>query len=378
LIFGTIFLVIASLALVYTWLGYPALLWALRQVCGRSLIREKCDSTFSLIVAVYNEEAHIAAKLEDCLALQYPRGHLEILVASDGSTDSTERIVEEFAERDSRIRLLRSSGRSGKSGVQNLAAAHARGEILLFTDAETRTRPNLLELLAENFADPRVGLVAPTVHFGKFEDAISQGQGAYWRFELFLRQLESDLGILATASGAALAVRRALYRPLPSEYGDDCVIPLDVRLQGYRVIQDARIVVSDEMPHTIEGEVRVRVRMTARNWAGMLNRPGLLNPLRFPGTAWGLVSHKLLRWLTPFLLAALFLVNGLLVVHGEMRLFFLLQSGFYVAAFVGWRRSLRQPCERIFGYPFAFCLANLGFLLGIVKCLRAQRIIAYK
>jgi len=372
-------MLVILVALTYTWAGYPALLWMLRLRFAIRPLREKRDLTVSLIVAVYNEEAQVAGKLENCLALEYPRDRLEILVASDGSTDSTESIVEDFAQQDGRIHLLRSGGRMGKSGIQNLAVAQAQGEILLFTDAETRMPANFLELVVEDFADPQVGLVAPTVHFGKFGDAISQGQGAYWRFELSLRQMESDLGILATASGAAMAVRRALYRPIPPEYGDDCVIPLDVRLQGYRVTQDPRIVVSDEMPHTIEGEVRARVRMTARNWGGMLSRPGVLNPLRFPATAWGLVSHKLLRWLTPFFLAALFLINGALVLPGQMRPFFLLQCCFYVAALVGWRRSLRQPCkQRIFAYPFAFCLANLGFLLGLVRYARAQTVTAYK
>ena len=371
-------LLIVSLSLAYTWLGYPAILWTLRQIFGTPPRRESCQPTFSVIVAAYNEEAHIAAKLEDCLALEYPADRVEILVASDGSTDCTEGIVEEFAQRDARIRLVKSAGRAGKSGVQNLAVAQARGEILLFTDTETTIRSTLLRQIGEDFADPQVGMVAPTVHFGRFEGAVSKGQGAYWRFELVLRQLESDLGILATASGAAFAMRRSLFRPIPPLYGDDCVLPLDVRLQGFRVLQDARMVVFDEMPHTIDGELRTRVRMTARNWAGILSRPGLLNFFRYPGTAWGLLSHKFLRWMTPFFLAAMFVMNFLLAARGRMALLFVLQSCFYLAAAVGWRQSRQRPCARLFGYPFAFCLANLGFFLGLIRCLRGQRVVAYK
>jgi cellulose synthase/poly-beta-1,6-N-acetylglucosamine synthase-like glycosyltransferase len=374
----TIVLGIAFLLLAYTWLGYPAILWILRRLFGIAPRREKCEPAFSIIVAAHNEESHMAAKLEDCMALEYPADRVEILVASDGSTDRTEAIVEEFARRDSRIRLLRSAGRAGKSGVQNLAVEQARGDILLFTDAESRTRANLLQQIGEDFADPGVGMVAPTVYFGRVDGAVSKGQGAYWRFELFLRQLESDLGILATASGSAFAMRRVLFRPIPPQYGDDCVLPLEVRLQGYRVLQDARIIVSDEMPSTIDGELRARVRMTARNWTGILSRPGLLNFLRYPGTAWGLVSHKFLRWLTPFFLGAMFLLNCFLAVRTRMIPLLLLQSCFYLAALVGWRRSRQRPCARIFGYPFAFCLANLGFFLGLVRCLRAQRVVAYK
>src|SRR5882672_10129762 len=169
-------MIAAVLLLGYTWLGYPALLWLVRKMFKRSFLRAKCRPTVSVIVAVFNEEAHIAAKLEDCVALDYPPECLEILVASDGSTDATEQIVQQFAALDSRIRLIRSETRAGKTGVQNLAVQHAAGEILLFTDAETRTKPNLLEQISESFADPRVGMVAPAVYFGSFEGAVAKGQ----------------------------------------------------------------------------------------------------------------------------------------------------------------------------------------------------------
>jgi len=364
--------------LAYTWVAYPCILWILRFAVRRPTQCAKTVPSITLILAVHDEEKRIAAKLEDCLALEYPQDLFEILVASDGSTDATERIVQEFAGQDSRVKLIRSPSRSGKSGVQNLAAEHARGEVLLFTDAETRTRPDLLRRIAENFADPRVGLVAPTVFFGKFGTVVSNGQGAYWRFELFLRQLESDTGILATASGSAFAIRRELFHPVARQYGDDCIIPLDIRLQNYYAVQDPRIIVYDDMPHTIDGELRARIRMTARNWSGILSRPAILNPLRFPGTAWGLVSHKFLRWMTPFFLAGMYLANCALALRGELVPLLALQTCFYLAAVVGWRRSGSRSCEPIFAYPFAFCLANLGFLLGLVKCARQQRIVAYR
>jgi cellulose synthase/poly-beta-1,6-N-acetylglucosamine synthase-like glycosyltransferase len=383
----------------YTWLGYPALLWIGRQLWPRQRpVRARSEPsmsersiseptiseptisepTISIIIAVHNEEDHIAAKLENCLALLYAHDRLEFLVASDGSTDATEAIAMEFAQRDPRIRLLRSQGRAGKSGVQNLAVAHATGDILFFTDASARAQPDLLQQIAEDFADPEVGLVAPVVYLGEPDGSVAEGQGAYWRYELFLRQAESDLGILATASGAALAIRRELFRPLPLHYGDDCILPLDVRLQGRRVLQEPRAAVFDTMPHTIKGEFKARVRMTARNWTGTVSRHALLNPFRFPITAWGLVSHKLLRWLTPFFLALVYLINTWMVFRGELFGLWIAQSCFYGAAFAGWRLTLGQRCARVFGYPFAFCLANLGFLFGLVLVLRRQTVVTYK
>jgi cellulose synthase/poly-beta-1,6-N-acetylglucosamine synthase-like glycosyltransferase len=282
-----------------------------------------------------------------------------------------------FSGRDPRIIWLESDRRLGKSGVQNLAAMKAHGEVFLFTDASTGMPPGVLETMANDLADPRVGLVTATVFFGDSEDAVEKGQGFYWRYELFLRAAESDLGILATGSGQALLVRRELFRPLPTCYGDDCIMPLDVRLQGYRVIQDRRAIIYDTMPHSIEGELRARIRMTARNWAGTLSRPALLNPLRFPLTAVGLVSHKLLRWLTPFFLAAILLSSAILAFQGQATALWWLQIGFYLSALIGWSLAKKKKPAWLFGYPFSFCLANVGFLLGIVKALRNQKIVAY-
>jgi cellulose synthase/poly-beta-1,6-N-acetylglucosamine synthase-like glycosyltransferase len=363
----------------YTWVGYPCLLWLLRQWEGRPVQRKREDWTplVSILLPVHNEQERLNAKVQDCFALDYPPEKLEILIISDNSTDRSEEIAAQLAGQDARIRLLKTSGRAGKSGAQNLGVQHAKGELLFMTDANTRIPSTTLKLLLENFADPQVGMVTATAYFGEPENAVAKGQGAYWRYELFLRRMESETGILATGSGQLLLMRRELFRPIPVIYGDDCVLPLDVRLQKYRVVQDTRAVVFDTMPHSIEGELRARIRMTARNWTGTLSRPALLNPFRFPGTAWGLVSHKLLRWLTPFLLCALFLISTAMALREQFVVFWILQTIFYVAALVGWLLTRRGQRAWVFAYPFAFCLANAGFFLGIVKVLRSQRITSY-
>jgi len=372
------FLVSATVVL-YTWIAYPFLLRLLR-LFRRHTIRpsgQNYSPFVTIIVPVHNEQQRIAVKLGDCLELLYPQDRLEIIVASDASTDGTEEIVRRFVVRDSRIHWLQSGNRVGKSGVQNLAAAQAQGDILFFTDANTSMTPGVLRTMIDNLSDPAIGMVSATVHFGHPQDAVEKGQGFYWSYELFLRAAESDLGILATGSGQAIAVRRELFRPLPACYGDDCIIPLDVRLQGYRVIQDRNATVFDAMPHSIQGELRTRIRMTARNWTGTLARPEILNPLRFPLTALGLISHKLLRWLTPFFLAVVFLSNAWLALGGRAVVLWWLQVAFYVSAFVGWELTRKQRRAWVFGYPFSFCLANIGFFLGMVKAFRNQKIVAY-
>ncbi len=373
-------LLLISLGVVaYGWVGYPLLILALRSSFARrgNRTERSMDPFVSVIIPVHNEALRIALKLENCLELLYPNDRMEILVVSDGSTDRTEEIVRGFMVHDSRILWLQSNSRAGKSSAQNLAAARARGDIFFFTDANTATAPNILRTIIDDLTDPTVGLVTAAVHFGRPEDAVEKGQGLYWRYELFLRSVESDLGILATGSGQALAVRRELFRSLPARYGDDCIMPLDVRLQGFKVIQDREATVYDELPHSIEGELRARIRMTARNWSGTLSRPALLNPLRFPLTALGLVSHRLLRWLTPFFLAIVLLSNACLALEGRAILLWWLQVGFYLSAFVGWELSRKQRPAWVFGYPFSFCLANVGFMLGMVKAFRNQKIVTY-
>ncbi len=341
---------LTSLLIVYIWAGYPVLLWLLGHLVVPPDPKEQAEKPLvSIIIAAHNEEQRIRAKLENCQRFAYPPERIEILVASDGSTDRTE-----------------------------ATAQQTRGEILFFTDANARVNADALQFVVGDFADSRVGLVSAEALFGSPDDAVSRGQGFYWRFELFLRRSESDLGILATTSGQAFAVRRELFQPLPICYCDDCITPLDVRLQGYRVLHDRRAIVFDTMPHSIHGELRTRIRMTARNWGGTLARPAILNPLRFPLTALGLLSHKLLRWLTPFLLAIIFVTNTGLVLQGQAILPWILQIGFYLSAYIGWLHTRKRRPADVFSYPFSFCLANVGFFLGMVKVLRNQRIVAYQ
>jgi len=150
-----------------------------------------------------------------------------------------------------------------------------------------------------------------------------------------------------------------------------------VRLQGYRVVQDTRVVVYDIMPNSIHGELRALARMTARNWTGTLHRPAILNPFRFPLTSWALISHKLLRWLTPFFLSILLAANVVLCINREWIVPCCLQLAFYAAAYVGLLRTLKGAPAWVLGYPFAFCLANAGFLLGMMKVMRGQQIASY-
>lgn len=368
------------LLLVYVYQGY---LWLLRLL----FVKQRAEPqgytklalpSVTLLLTVYNEEKHIEAKLLNMLALDYPSKKLQILVASDGSTDQTEALVTAFDE--PRICLFRPAKPIGKTDTQNKAIASAEGEILVFTDAETLFEPGFLKHLVIPYCDPQVGGVGGHLLFRHVSDCgISQNQGFYWAYELKLRLLESRLGLLAVASGACMSIRRKLFQPMISAYGEDCIVPLSIVDQGYRYVQNPEAVATDRMASTEQGEFRTRVRMTLRNWQGTWSYPRLLNPLRHPGYAFALWSHKLLRWSSPFLLLALTFSAVVLAFHWP--LFALVCYGllsFYAMALLGWwaeRAGFHLPLAHT---AYSFVLANLGFLVGVCRALGGHRVTRYK
>jgi cellulose synthase/poly-beta-1,6-N-acetylglucosamine synthase-like glycosyltransferase len=331
--------------------------------------------TVSVVIPVFNEQSRIRAKLDNVLGQNYPRERLDIIVVSDGSTDATESIVGEFADS---VRLLRTGGRLGKSLAQNEAVAQARGDVIVLTDAAAVMDRNCVRSLVAPFSDERVGCVSARLLFGASGSVTGADQNRYWNYELKLRRLESGLGLLATAAGPAMAIRRDLWKPLPAQYGDDCVLPLDVILRGKKVVQAEDAVAWDENFASARKEFRARVRMTVRNWTGTFSRATLLNPLRDPGYALALWSHKILRWLSPIWLAAA--VAGCLLIAGDSESWWLLvfvigALACGVIGIVGLFSGRRLP---LFATAGSFLLANVAFLVGLMLVLRGQAITVYQ
>jgi cellulose synthase/poly-beta-1,6-N-acetylglucosamine synthase-like glycosyltransferase len=331
----------------------------------------------TVLVTAFNEERAIAERIANILACDYPAHRLELVVASDGSTDATDSIVQ--GARDPRVRLFRPGARGGKSMTQNLAVSTANGDIVVFTDADTVFDRKFLLEISRPFLSEEVGAVDGHLGFQRGDDGdLGASQGYYWRYELSLRELESRLGLLAVSSGACMAVRRALLRPLPADVGEDCVVPLDVVEQGRRVVHAAGALAFDRMQATPAGELRARTRMTLRNWKGTWLHAQLLNPLRRPGYAWALWSHKLLRWLSPFMLVLATL--ACVALAGDSAFFAFLAAGFgvfYVLGLVGWWAVRRGPSIPVAGTVFSFLLANAGFLFGVVGAARGLSVTRY-
>jgi cellulose synthase/poly-beta-1,6-N-acetylglucosamine synthase-like glycosyltransferase len=357
------------------YIGYPVLaLLAARLHPAPPIRKAKCTPSASLVVPAHNEETVIAQKIRSSLGLVYPPSKLNIIVASDGSTDRTNEIVGGFA--DQGVNLLALNRNRGKSAAQNAAAVRGKGDLLLFTDANATLRPDALCRLVRNFADEGVGCVVGKVTYRNEGDTgVSEGEGFYWRYELSLRQLESRLGNLAMGSGPIMALRRELFEPLDPDVGEDFALPMKVAMKGYRVVYEPEAVSEEVLfQNTPSTMFKSKVRIITKDLRGLWLCRGILNPLRYPLYSWGLISHKLLRWLVPYFLIGLFAANLLLLEQSFCRLTLAAQIFCYGLAGLGylWQRTGWKP-PRLLAIPFSFCLVNSAAAVGMARFLTGKR-----
>lgn len=334
----------------------------------------------TVLLTVHNEEQSIGQRLANLLSCDYPAEKYQILVASDRSTDQTDELVRNT--KDPRIRLFCSSG-PGKTATQNAALSLIDSDLIVFTDAGTVFDKYFVRRIAGCFGDPQIGGAAGYLLFDAAESdtaatsANVRSQGYYWAYELKLRTLESRLGILAVVAGAAFAVRRCVMQPMNPSIGEDCIVPLDVVSQGYRVVHELSAIAQEQFGQDTGVTLRSRIRMTLRNWQGTWSRPQLLNPLRHPGYAFALWSHKLLRWLSPLFLVLAVCSSAWLAVFQPGLL-----SGLAVAPFVGLfgMAALGAMGRRVpgAGAAFSFLVANLAFSIGVLRALRGNRVFSYR
>ena len=359
------------LMLVYIYAGYPLLVWALARVFGREPHRADITPTVSLLIPAYNEEAHIAAKLENSLRLDYPTARLEIVVASDGSTDRTNALAKQFQSRG--IRLIALRDHVGKSDLLSRTVPLLRGEVVVFSDASSELEPQALTSLVRPFADPRVGCVSGTYRLRRADDLRGQGEGAYWRYETFLKRQESRLHSILGAHGACYAIRRALFQRLESaSINDDYLIPMRIVEYGARAVYEPSAVSWEREAASMRGEFARRRRIAVGNCQQIVALRGLLNPLR-GWIAWTFVSHKVLRTFAPLLMIAVLASSAWLPRPWEA----IMLGGqlvFYGSALLGYGCQRRGVAMAWLSAPLYFCLGNLSMLAGLVKfCLNPKR-----
>lgn len=366
---------LSAALVVYAYLGYPMLIWCAARLRAGSAVTAAADDdglpSASLLIAAHNEADVIESRLRNALALDYPADKLEIVVASDGSSDGTCEIVRRFA--GSRVRLLDFTQRRGKTAVLNDAVRQLRGELILFSDANTMWNRDTARRLARWFSEARVGMVCGRLVLtdpatGDNVDSL------YWRYETFLKTQEGRLGAVLGANGAVYAMRHSLWRPVANDtIVDDLVIPLTAYLEsGCRMVYDAGAVAHEETPARLTAEFGRRARIGAGGLQAICRLARLAHP-RHGWLALAFVSHKLLRWFAPFCLLAAFATNAMLVGETAFKALFAGQLAFYFAAGVGSFTAGRHPACRLLRAATLFTSMNLALLVGYGRWLSGRQ-----
>jgi cellulose synthase/poly-beta-1,6-N-acetylglucosamine synthase-like glycosyltransferase len=365
-----------SLLLVgYCYLIYPIAIWICSRLFGRRpdapMLADDDLPAVTLLIAAHNEERWIGARIENALAQDYPSHKLEVVVASDGSRDATVAIASGFT--GSPVRVLDFRENRGKATTLNAAISEARGDIVVFSDANTFFERGALRSLVRWFADPSIGTVCGKLVLtdparGRNVDSL------YWRYETFMKTCESRLGALLGANGAIYGLRKYDYVPIPaSTLVDDFVIPLVARLKnGKAVIYDSDAVAWEETPPEIADEFRRRSRIGAGGFQAMLSLWRLMLPAR-GWVAFSFLSHKVLRWLCPFFLILALAANLFCLDVPVYAGIFVAQLAFYVVAAVG----AVLPAGGLFGklvrLPTMFTSMNLALLVGFWNWISRQQ-----
>lgn len=349
----------------YVYAGYPLVLWSMQFLFRLPIRKEPITPSVSLLVPAYNEAGAIAAKIRNALALDYPPQQLEIVVASDGSTDQTAPIVRSLIlhEGQGRVRLLEFSENRGKLAVLNDSVPQLGGDIVAFSDATSMLAKDSLQHLIANFADPRVGAVSgvyQVVNQGRA--GLGAQEGLYWKYETFLKIHEARIGGLTGAHGSLYAIPKSLY-PFPplGTINDDFVIPSSVLRQGFRIAYETQAV-SWEEAKEMEGFGR-RVRIVAGNVEQLHEAKDLLWPPR-PLALFCFLSHKAGRLLVPAALIALLVSNAILWRLPWYRALLGGQIAFYVLALAGAFRNLKP---KVLGLPFYFCWINAAWFVWLYQ-----------
>lgn len=358
--------------LAWVYAGYPVLLWLLGLLGVRRPIHaDRIEPRVTLIVSAYNERQVIGAKLENCGRLDYPADRFEVIVVSDASDDGTDDVV---LAAGPPARLLRMEARGGKTVGLNAALRIAQGDIVVFSDANAMYERDALRMLVRNFADPRVGAVTGESRYEiGADDASTESEGTYWSYEIWIKGLESSLGSLVGGDGAIYAIRRGLYRDLAPGDLSDFVNPLQIVAQGYRNVYEPAAISWEGGAEGYGAEFRRKVRIVNRAWRATFKMRSLLNPFRYGFFSLQYLSHKVLRWLVPWLMLVVFATN--LLLAGSSPLFALLMAGqlfFYGLALLGWLLAANSRTSggllgRVASIPYYFCLVNLASLVALVE-----------
>jgi cellulose synthase/poly-beta-1,6-N-acetylglucosamine synthase-like glycosyltransferase len=372
-----IFFWTAAAFLIYVLIIFTAVIILRGLLFAKPSLQEDITPSVSMIIAAYNEEESIAAKIENSLALDYPPNKLEILIGSDGSSDRTAEIVQQYT--DPRIRFF-NLARSGKNGVLNAIVPKAKGDVLVFSDANSMYAPDAICALTRRFADPKVGGVAGNqTYLPPDENSSGEGERAYWNFDQKLKEYQSRAGNVTSATGAMYAIRSKLFHPIPTGM-DDFLISTGVIAQGFRLVYASDAITYEPVAGSAGSEYKRKVRNIMLGLEAVLVMRQLLNPFKSGFYALQLLTHKVLRRLVFLPLLILLITSPLLWNHGFLyQLATITQIAFYGLALCGFFFEKNKiSSSKIFSIPLYFTMVYVASLVATYNLFRGQRILTWE
>ncbi len=361
--------------IVYTYLGYPLVLLIVGRLRTRPIRRSAIYPRVSLIIPVYNQEMRVHRKLENSFALNYPADKLEIIVVFDGSTDRSYEIASGIS--DPRLKLLPLSRRQGKHCAQGHALGLATGEIIVLTDAGITLPPDALKRIVSNFADPDVGSVS-SVDAVIDDKGDVNAEGAYIRYDMFLRKAESAIGSSTGMSGSFYALRKQLTDPWISDLSNDFYVPLLAVMRGYRAVLDEEAIGYYMVVASYGEEFTRKVRTIVHGIDVLISFAGILNPFRFGFFSVQVISHKLLRWLIPYFMIMLLLANPFLLGKGGLYSAMLGGQAMLYLVAVAARLMPRLQEITVVRLIYFFVVVNLSILYAWYKRAIGERYILWE
>lgn len=358
----------------YSFLGYGMvlLLWAgIKQLIRPAslLPTEGFEPAVTLVIPCYNEEAVLEEKIANCRSLQYAAGKLTLIFITDGSTDQSTAIIEKYPE----ILSLHLPERKGKTAAENRAMQFVQTPIVIFSDANTLLNPEAIQQMVIHFANEHIGCVAgeKKIAVQRTANAGTAGEGIYWRYESWLKKLDSHCNSAVGAAGELVAFRTALYRPLPEDtILDDFMQSMQIAAAGYRIVYEPKACATEKASANVQEELKRKIRIATGSWQAMKRLRGILHWQKTPALCFQYLSHRILRWaVTPFLVIILLLLNTILWIEGNQvyELLFYLQACFYLIACVGYLLRNRKLALQWFFVPYYFCVMHYAVLAGWIQ-----------
>ena len=369
----------ASLALlIYSFLGYGILLFALVKL-KKLFVKEKAvDASFeppvTLVIPSYNEASILAEKVANCKALDYPADKLTLVFITDGSTDQSVEVLQRYQD----VTVLHSPRRGGKTAAENRSMQHVTTPVVIFSDANTLLNREAVKNIVRHFSNETVGCVSgeKRILTGDKDVASAAGEGLYWKYESFLKKLDSQLYSAVGAAGELVAFRTSLYEPMPEDtILDDFIQSMYIAAKGYRIVYEPDAFAVETAAASIGEELKRKIRICAGGWQSMQRLASRLSPLQLPLLYFQYFSHRVLRWtINPFLMLLIFLTNAFPAPGSSFfQIVLALQVAFYAGAYSGYLLEKKQIKLKVFFLPYYFCIMNYSVVMGLVRYLKGSQ-----